>query len=171
MYRQLVTLLARLEPGWRIGVLEALDSVGAESSNGWNNAGTGHAGLCEFNYTPAAADGSIDPSASLAIHEQFLVSAQSWAHLSARGRLRNPDDFIRSVPHCSFARGSWTDVLRTRHAILGSQPLFSSMEHTDDPGTLRRWLPLMFQERTEGDVVAATRSPLGTDVDYGTLAG
>lgn len=162
-------LLATLEPGWRIGVLEALEVVGTESSNGWNNAGTGHAGLCEFNYTPAAADGSIDPADALVIHEQFLVSAQYWAHLAARGRLGAPTDFIRSVPHCSFARGRWTEVLRTRHAELSAHRLFDSMEYTHDPETLRQWLPLMFQGREESEDVAATRSPLGTDVDYGSL--
>ena len=162
-------LLATLEPGWRIGVLEALESVGAESSNGWNNAGTGHAGLCEFNYTPAAADGSIDPTDALAIHEQFLVSAQYWAHLAASGRLGAPNAFIRSVPHCSFARGRWTEILRTRHAELSAHPLFDSMEYTHDPETLRQWLPLMFHGREESEDVSATRSPLGTDVDYGSL--
>lgn len=162
-------LLATLEPGWRIGVLEALEVAGAESSNGWNNAGTGHAGLCEFNYTPAAPDGSIDPADALAIHEQFLVSVQYWAHLSARGRLGEPTEFIRSVPHCSFARGRWTAILRTRHTELSAHPLFDSMEYTHDPETLRHWLPLMFHGREATEEVAATRSPLGTDVDYGSL--
>lgn len=162
-------LLATLEPGWRIGVLESLEAVGLESSHGWNNAGTGHAGLCEFNYTPAAADGSINPGDALAIHEQFLVSAQYWAQLASNGRITEPEAFIRSVPHCSFARGPWTGFLRTRHAELIAHPLFASMEYTDDPQTLRRWLPLMFAGRDSTEALAATRSNLGTDVDYGTL--
>lgn len=162
-------LLATLEPGWRIGVLEALDAVGLESSHGWNNAGTGHAGLCEFNYTSAAADGSIDPTDALRIHEQFLVSTQYWAHLVQQGRIDAPADFIRSVPHCSFARGKWTEFLRIRHAALSAHPLFASMEFTDDPATMRRWLPLMLRGRRPIEDIAATRSALGTDVDYGSL--
>lgn len=162
---------ARLNPGKLFSsFLEALETVGAESSHGWNNAGTGHAGLCELNYTPASPDGSIDPTDALAIHEQFLISTQYWAHLAAHNRVENPSEFIRSVPHCSFARGHWTTLLRTRHAELSAHPLFASMEYTHEPQTLRQWLPLMFDGRDPGEDVAATRSLLGTDVDYGTLS-
>ncbi|MCW4465667.1 malate dehydrogenase (quinone) [Glutamicibacter sp. MNS18] len=164
-------LLAELQPDWKIGVVEALESAGLESSNGWHNAGTGHAGLCEFNYTPAAADGSVDPAAAVQVHEQFLVSTQYWAYLCASGRLGAARDFIRSVPHGSFAHSApWVKMLRTRYASLGEHPLFADMQYSENPAILRQWYPLMFQERPPGAPVAATYSPSGTDVDFGTLS-
>ena len=60
MSATLGTLLHRLQPEWKIVVLERLSEVAQESSNAWNNAGTGHAALCELNYTPETADGGID---------------------------------------------------------------------------------------------------------------
>jgi malate dehydrogenase (quinone) len=44
--------LNELEPGWTMEMVERLDGVAEESSNGWNNAGTGHSALAELNYTP-----------------------------------------------------------------------------------------------------------------------
>ena len=164
-------LLAELQPQWSVEVVEALDAAGLESSQGWNNAGTGHAGLCEFNYTPAASDGTVDPFAAVKIHEQFLVSAQYWARLAATGRLGDPADFIRSVAHCSYAHApQWVEYLKERFAKLSAQPLFAGMEYSDDPETLKRWMPAMFEHREDFTGVAATRSTLGTDVDYGTLS-
>jgi len=165
------SLLAELEPQWDILVVEALGAAGLESSHGWNNAGTGHAGLCEFNYTPAAADGSVDPAAALRIHEQFLVSAQYWARLAADGQLGEPEGFIRSVDHNSYAHtADWASYLETRYRALSAHPLFEHMEFSRDPETLKRWLPAMFEQRTDFSSIAATRSTLGTDVDYGTLS-
>jgi len=140
------SLLAELEPQWDILVVEALGAAGLESSHGWNNAGTGHAGLCEFNYTPAAADGSVDPAAALRIHEQFLVSAQYWARLAADGQLGEPEGFIRSVDHNSYAHGpGWASYLETRYRALSAHPLFEHTEFSRDPETLKRWLPAMFE--------------------------
>ncbi len=165
------SLLAELEPDWDIQVVDALDEAGLESSYGWNNAGTGHAGLCEFNYTPAAADGTVDPASALKIHEQFLVSAQYWARMAASGRVGNPGDFIRSVPHCSYAHTEeWVEFLKARHTALSAHALFADMEFSADPATLKSWLPAMFQGRADFTGLAATRSALGTDVDYGILS-
>ncbi len=56
-------LLKLLQPGWNIRLVEQLDRVGAESSNEWHNAGTGHAALCEANYTPRdPTTGEVDIS-------------------------------------------------------------------------------------------------------------
>lgn len=164
-------LLARLEPGWRIAVVERLPAAGLESSHAWHNAGTGHAGLCEFNYTPRAADGSVDISNALAINEQFQVSCQYWAHLVEAGRIGGAGSFIRPVPHFSFAHGTaGVDYLRARHRALSGQQPFAGMEYSEDPQVLAQWLPLMFGNRPPGEPTAATRVRAGTDVDYGELS-
>ncbi|MBO5996053.1 MAG: malate:quinone oxidoreductase, partial [Acetobacter sp.] len=51
MSATLGTFLHQLQPDWRIKVFERLNSVAEESSDAWNNAGTGHSALCEMNYT------------------------------------------------------------------------------------------------------------------------
>ncbi|NKX56798.1 malate dehydrogenase (quinone) [Arthrobacter mobilis] len=164
-------LLARLEPGWRIAVVERLPEAGLESSNAWNNAGTGHAGLCEFNYTPQAANGSVDISSALAINEQFQISCQYWAHLVEAGGLGEPGSFIRPVPHFSFAHGpAGVRYLRARHAAMAGEPLFAGMEYSEDPAVLAGWLPLMFGNRPPAGPAAVTRVGSGTDVDYGALS-
>lgn len=167
----LASLLVRLEPGWRIAVLEQLPEAGLESSHAWHNAGTGHAGLCEFNYTPRTSDGGVDISNALRINAQFRQSRQYWAHLAAEGGLGDPAGFIRAVPHFSFAHGPrGVEYLRARHRAMVGQPPFAAMEYSEDPAVLARWLPLMFAGREPGEQVAATRVADGTDVDYGVLA-
>ncbi len=42
MSATLGTLLRQLQPDWKISIYERLDTVAEESSNAWNNAGTGH---------------------------------------------------------------------------------------------------------------------------------
>ena len=51
MSTTLGSFLKNLEPGWNIKLFERLDVSGNESSHETNNAGTGHAALCELNYT------------------------------------------------------------------------------------------------------------------------
>jgi malate dehydrogenase (quinone) len=163
-------LLSELEPTWRITVVERLAEAGLESSSAWNNAGTGHAGLCEFNYTPRGADGAVDPSSALRIGEQFLTSLRFWAHLVERGELGPPAAFVRSVPHMGFGRGAdGVAYLRARFEAVRSHPLFADLEFSDDPAVLASWSPLMFAGRPDGEPVAATRSAQGTDVDFGVL--
>src|SRR4051812_13720899 len=162
-------LLARLEPDWKTVVVEQLAGAGLESSHAWHNAGTGHAGLCEFNYTPRAADGSVDISSALAINEQFQVSCQYWAHLVEAGRIGG--GFIPPGPHFSFAHGSaGVEYLRARYRAMSGQPPFAGMEYSEDPQVLAQWLPLMFGNRPPGGPAAATRVRAGTDVDYGELS-
>ncbi|WAP51353.1 FAD-dependent oxidoreductase [Arthrobacter sp. ATA002] len=167
----LASLLSRLEPQWRIAVLERLPEAGLESSHAWNNAGTGHAGLCEFNYTPRGADGSVDVSSALTINAQFQQSCEYWAHLARDGRLGNPGGVIRPIPHHSFGQGSFgVGYLRARHQAMSAHPPFAAMEYTEDPELIAQWLPLMFDGRPADEQVAATRVVNGTDVDYGALA-
>ena len=170
MSATLGVLLSELQPDWTVTVLERLDAAGLESSSAWNNAGTGHAGLCEFNYTPRRPDGTVDVSAAVQIGEQFLASLHLWAHLVERGLLGEPGDFIRSVPHLGLGRGAdGVAHLRARWEGLRDHPLFAGQEFSDDPAVLAGWLPLVFDGRRPGEPIAATRSAQGTDVDFGVL--
>ena len=170
MSATLATVLGELEPGWRIAVVERLDEAGLESSSAWNNAGTGHAGLCEFNYTPRRPDGTVDVSQAVQIGEQFAASLLFWSRLTSSGVLGPPGDFVRPVPHLGFGRGAeGVAHLRGRHEALRGHPLFADTEFSDDPAVLRDWVPLMFADRPPGDPVALTRSTRGTDVDFGVL--
>lgn len=170
MSATLGTLLKDLQPDLKIAVLERLSDVAQESSNAWNNAGTGHAALCELNYTPEAKDGSIDPAKAVAINEQFQQSRQLWASLVAEGVLDEPSTFINATPHMTFVRGE-KDVafLRKRYEILRQQPLFAGIEYSEDSRVINQWAPLLMQKRRKGEPFAATRVPAGTDVDFGSL--
>jgi malate dehydrogenase (quinone) len=170
MSATLGVLLSEVQPDWRIAVLERLDEAGLESSHGWHNAGTGHAGFCEFNYTPRRADGTVDPSSAVRIGEQFVSSLVLWSRLVERGLLGPPEAFIRSIPHLGFVHGAdGVAFLRSRWAALRDHPLFADLEFTDDADVVASWLPLMFEGRTADEPVAATRSAQGTDIDFGAL--
>ncbi|WP_419803938.1 malate dehydrogenase (quinone) [Terriglobus sp.] len=169
MSATLGTLLQMLSPGLRVTVVESLGEAAAESSDAWNNAGTGHAALCELNYTPEQADGSIAIDRAVKINEQFLQSRQFWAELANQGSL-DPDQFIHSTPHMSFvAGGDAVAFLRRRFAAMQASPLFASMRYSEDPAQLRDWIPLMMRDRSAAEPVAATRSDEGTDLDFGAL--
>ena len=166
MSATLAALVREVAPAWQVTVVERLPGAGLESSHAWHNAGTGHAGLCEFNYTPRRADGTIDTTAAVRIGEQFATSLVFWARLVAQGRLTR--DFIRPVPHMGFGRGAdGIAYLRARFDALRDHPLFADLEYTSDSARLAEWLPLVSEGRT--DRVAVTRSPRGTDVDFGRL--
>ncbi|HCM49261.1 MAG TPA: malate dehydrogenase (quinone), partial [Microbacterium sp.] len=171
MSATLGTFISQLEPDWTIEVYERLGDVALESSNAWNNAGTGHAALCELNYMPAAADGSVDPAKAISINEQFQLSRQFWASLVERGILDEPSTFINSTPHMTFVRGE-KDVayLKRRYEALKTQPLFAGIEYSEDSRVINQWAPLLMQKRLASDEpFAATRVPAGTDVDFGAL--
>ena len=169
MSATLATLLSKLDPSLRLEVFERLDQAAAESSDAWNNAGTGHSGFCELNYTPAAEDGSVDVSKALRIAEQFELSKQLWLALADAGELERRDAFVRAVPHLSFVRGD-ADVayLRERHRRLSGSPLFEGLELSEDPARLTAWMPLVMEGRPR-EPVAATRMVHGTDVNFGAL--
>ena len=170
MSATLGVLLRQLEPSWTIEIVERLDQVADESSNGWNNAGTGHSALCELNYTPVnAADGKVEIAKAIEINEQFQVTRQFLSHQVEAGVLNNQRSFINSTPHMNLV---WGDAnvafLRKRHAALQASPLFSGMEFSTDPAQIAQWVPLMMQGRPSTKL-AATRSPLGTDCDWGEV--
>ncbi len=171
MSATLAALLTELDPGLRIRIVEKLDGIAQESSDAWNNAGTGHSALCELNYTSRRADGSVDISKAVDINEQFQLSRQFWAALVERDHLGSPEEFINSVPHMSFISGTdGADYLAARQKALTSNPLFSKQEFSDDPSQIAEWAPLLVAGREPGQRIAATFSPDGTDVDFGELS-
>jgi malate dehydrogenase (quinone) len=172
MSATLGAMIKQLQPNWSILIFERLSDVGLESSNAWNNAGTGHAALAELNYMPEATDGSLEPTRAVNINEQFQVSRQFWASLVEKGILPNPSTFINPTPHMTFVRGeSNVEYLRRRYELLREQPLFAGIEFSDDPKVIYQWAPLLMRDRAKGEKVAATRSATGTDVDFGSLTG
>lgn len=170
MSATLGTLLKELAPDWEITVFERLAKAGDESSNEWNNAGTGHAALCELNYTVEKPDGSIDISKAIKINEQFHVSLQFWSYLVNSKVIDDPKDFIRPLPHMSLVQGEQNvKFLKKRFETMVNNPLFKGMEFSDDPKKLREWVPLIMQDRTLKEPIAATRIESGTDVNFGAL--
>src|ERR1700734_3171464 len=166
----LAVILKELDPTLKIEIYEVLGSEAQESTNAWNNAGTGHAALCELNYTPQHADGSIDISKALEVNTEFDLSRQLWAYLVKKGAIRDPQSFIHPVPHFSFVRGEANRAfLKKRFAALSSHPLYYGMEYSEDKKQIEQWLPLVMEGRDPDDVVTATRMVTGTDVDYGAL--
>ncbi|MFT8897922.1 MAG: malate:quinone oxidoreductase [Acetobacter sp.] len=171
MSATLGTFLNTLQPDWTIDIFERLDDVAQESSNAWNNAGTGHSALCELNYTSENADGSIDITKALNVNEQFQVSRQFWSYLVKTGQIANPRDFITPVAHMSFVWGDKNvDFLRRRYEALKDHPLFSGMRYSEDPNQLRQWIPLVMKNRPAGEKLAATWIASGTDVNFGALS-
>ncbi len=170
MSATLGTMIKQLQPDWSILIFEQLSDVALESSNPWNNAGTGHAALAELNYMPEAADGSLESSRAVNINEQFQVSRQFWASLVKQGVLPEPTSFINPTPHMTFVRGEDNvDYLRRRYELLRSEPLFEGIEFSDDPRVIYGWAPLLMRDRQKDEKIAATRIDSGTDVDFGSL--
>jgi malate dehydrogenase (quinone) len=163
-------MLKKLNPDFTIQIVESLPRVALESSHAWNNAGTGHAALCELNYTPQRADGSVDVSKAIEINEQFEHSKHFWAYLVEQGVIADPSVFIKRVPHMSFVHGEADkEFLRKRYEALSEQHLFGEMTYSDDPATVAEWAPLLGQGRSEKEPVAVTRVESGTDINFGAL--
>src|SRR5690606_27952301 len=170
MSATLGTLLKELVPEWEMTVFEKLAKAGEESSNEWNNAGTGHSALCELNYTVEQPDGSIDISKAIKINEQFQVSTQFWSYLVNNHLISRPQDFIMPLPHMSLVHGEQNiNFLKKRFAALSNNPLFQGMEFSDDPEKLKEWVPLIMEDRTSDEPIAATKIDSGTDVNFGAL--
>jgi len=170
MSATLAVLLKELDPSLTLEVVELMDSGAAESSNPWNNAGTGHAGLCELNYTPRAADGSIDIKKAVHINTQFEVSKQFWSYMTKKGTFGSSKSFISPVPHLSFVQGEdGVSFLKARFEAMHKHHAFSAMEYTEDKAKLAEWMPLMMPGRPADEPIAATRVMKGTDVNFGAL--
>ncbi|WP_313598325.1 malate dehydrogenase (quinone) [Pseudomonas sp.] len=162
--------LNELEPDWSMEMVERLDGVAEESSNGWNNAGTGHSALAELNYTPEDKNGNVEIPKAVEINEAFQISRQFWSWQVQQGVLRNPRSFINSTPHMSFV---WGDdnikFLKKRYEALQASPLFAGMQYSEDPAQIAKWVPLMMEGRDPNQKIAATWSPIGTDVNFGEI--
>jgi malate dehydrogenase (quinone) len=170
MSATLGVLLKELKPDVRIHIYERLDVAAAESSDAWNNAGTGHSAFCELNYTPLMEDGSVDISKAVKIAESFEVSKQFWTYLIQQKIIDVPSAFITRIPHMSFVWGeSNVSYLQKRHAALTQCPLFEGMEYAEDHHQLATWMPLIMAGRNADQKLAATRMDLGTDVNFGSL--
>lgn len=170
MSSTLAVFLSELEPTWTIQMLERLDDVAMESSNGWNNAGTGHSALAELNYTPQDSKGNVHIEKAVEINEGFQITRQFFSHQIDMGVLKNPRSFINSTPHMSFVWGDEnTEFLRKRHEALKASPLFSGMQFSTDHDEIAKWVPLMMEGRDPSQKIAATWCPLGTDVNFGEI--
>lgn len=170
MSATLAVLLKQLDPDIDIQIVESLAEVAKESSNPWNNAGTGHAALCELNYTSERADGTVDISKAIEINEAFEYSRQFWASLVEMGMLGDPAGFIRTVPHMSFVRGAENcDYLRRRYETMRKHHFFQGMEFSDDRVKIAQWATLLLANRRDKIPMAATHAASGTDVDFGAL--
>ncbi|KAA0968804.1 malate dehydrogenase (quinone) [Pseudomonas sp. ANT_H12B] len=162
--------LNELEPGMSMEMVERLDGVALESSNGWNNAGTGHSALAELNYTPEDDKGNVQIPKAVEINEAFQISRQFWAWQVQQGVLKNPRSFINSTPHMSFV---WGDdnikFLKKRYDALQASPLFAGMQYSEDPAVIKKWVPLMMEGRDPNQKIAATWTSIGTDVNFGEI--
>ncbi len=163
-------LLKELNPDITIQIFERMNEAGTESSDAWNNAGTGHAAFCELNYTPQKPDGSVDISKAIKIAEAFEVSKEFWAYLTLKNYLTTVADIINPIPHMSFVWGhANVDFLRKRYELLQECPLFKDMMYSEDRDLLTEWVPIMMRGRKKSEPVAATRMEMGTDVNFGAL--
>lgn len=170
MSATLGTMLKELDPNLSMEIYERLDKVAAESSDALNNAGTGHSGFCELNYTPELADGTIETKKAVAINEQFEISKQFWSYQVQNKYIADPRSFINSVPHMSFVWGDKNvDYLRKRYLALQKENLFKGMMFSDNHEQLKSWIPLVMKNRDPQQKVAATRMEIGTDVNFGSL--
>lgn len=169
MSATLGVLLKELQPDLTIRIFERLDVAAAESSDAWNNAGTGHSAFCELNYTPELPDGLVDVTKAIKIAESFEISKQFWAYLVKHNYVESAD-FIRSIPHMSFVWGKENvNYLKTRYETLQNCHLFKGMEYSEDYNRLKEWMPLVMEGRQEDEELAATRMEIGTDVNFGSL--
>lgn len=170
MSATLGVLLKELEPSLSIVVLESLEDCALESSNGWNNAGTGHAANCEMNYTPQRADGSVDISKALEVNTEFDLSRQLWTYLIRKGSIPDPKAFIHPCPHMSFVWGEDNvKYLRERFKQMSAHHCYHGMQYSEDPQEIAQWAPLIMEGRPATQPLAATRIVTGADVDYGAL--
>lgn len=170
MSATLGVLLKQLDPSLEILMLEKNEKVAQESSDGWNNAGTGHAAYCELNYTPMDKSGNVDISKALTINSAFELSLQFWSYLVKKEFFPKPDHFINRTPHISFVWGEENvEFLRKRYEALSKHHLFAEMEYTEDRDVIEKWMPLVLEGRSASEPVAATRVAHGSDVDFGCI--
>src|SRR6201993_74221 len=140
MSATLAVILKELDPSLKIEIHEVLESAAEESSNAWNNAGTGHAALCELNYTPQRSDGTVDISKALEVNTEFDISRQLWSHLVTNGAIPDPRAFLEPCPHLSFVRGEENVAfLRARYEAMSAHHCYEGMEYSEAHGEIADW--------------------------------
>lgn len=170
MSTTLGVFLKELKPDLSIAMVERMPQEAQESSAAWNNAGTGHAGNCELNFTPLRPDGTVNIATALEVNVEFDLSRQFWAYLLSKGLIASADSFIHPVPHMSFVMGTENqDFLRKRHALMSAHHCYRGMEYSEDHAQIAEWAPLVMEGRDAGQPVAATHIGNGADVNYGAL--
>ena len=170
MSATLGVLIKEVLPDAAIMIFERLPAVAEESSDAWNNAGTGHSAFCELNYTPQKDDGSVDISKAVKIASQFEISKQFWSYLIQQYSFSSPKQFINNVPHISFVWGNDNvTFLKNRFEALSANKLFSGMQYTEDIAALASWIPLIMEGQDHSKKMAATKMDIGTDVNFGAL--
>ena len=158
MSANLALLAKLLDPKLKILILERLDQVALESSAAWNNAGTGHAALCELNYCPEKEDGSIAMEKAIRICTQFEISKQFWAYLTDNGYVDNPNDYVMPVKHHSWVTGKAnSDYLEKRFKAYKEHFMFDNISFTRDISEMEKWFPLIMKDRGEEEIMAASR--------------
>lgn len=164
------TLLKEFNPDYKITILERCSEGGDESSAAWNNAGTGHAGLCELNYTPFIKGEEINLTRAIVTNSRFETSRLFWSYLVEQGKFTTVRDFINPVPHCSFVYGADNVAfLKHRYDKIREFAGFAKMEFTEDHQKVKEWAPLVGNGRNASEKIALTRVKGGTDVNYGAL--
>ncbi len=170
MSATLALLVKQLKPDLNVLIVERLDKVAQESSAAWNNAGTGHSALCELNYTPEDKDGHVNIKKAIDICTQFETSKQYWSFLVAEGLIKDSKSFISPVPHHSWVKGKDNaDYLENRFKAFKEHFMFDTIEFTREVEKMQQWFPLMMHNRTEAEVMAASRIERGTEMNYGSL--
>lgn len=170
MSATLALLTKLLDPSLTILILEKLENVAQESSDTWNNAGTGHSALCELNYTPQNSDGSVDITKAIQICNQFEISKQFWAYLTENGFIENPSDFIVNIPHHSWVTGKDNvDYLKKRYEVMQTHFMFKDIAFTTEQETMMKWFPLIAAGR-ETQTMAASRIERGCEMNFGALS-
>lgn len=170
MSATLAIILFEKFPRKKITIIEKLPKMAEESSEAWNNAGTGHAGNCELNYTPEKK-GEIDIKKAIEISEQFKETLNFWQYCAEKGYIKNLSKCINEVPHVSFVQGKKNvDFLEKRWRILKNYPHFKNMAFSNDKDEIKEWLPLMMEGRSDKEEIAATFFNNGYDVNFGEIA-
>ena len=170
MSTTLGVFLKEINPNLSVELIETLASEALESSDSWNNAGTGHAANCELNYTPLESDGTVNISKALEVNVEFDLSRQFWSYLIKKGAIKDPASFIHPVPHMSFVQGDeHVSFLKKRHAAMSAHHCFRGMDYSEDAAQIAQWTPLVMKGRDPKETIAATRIISGADVSYGSL--
>ena len=172
MSSTLGVFLKQLKPDLSIAMIERMPQEAQESSGAWNNAGTGHAGNCELNFTPQRKDGTVDIAKALEVNVEFDLSRQFWSYLVSKGLIPSADSFIHPVPHMSFVMGADNQAfLKKRYGLMSAHHCYQGMQYSEDHAQIAEWAPLVMEGRDPGQAVAATHITNGADVNYGALTG